>query len=52
LYYEKILPGNKPTIVELLGEIDQGFNEIAPLLKIAKPTKSLVESYNEVTALT
>jgi len=52
LYYEKILPGNKPTIVELLGEIDQGFNEIAPLLKIAKPNKSLVESYNEVTALT
>ena len=49
LYYEKILPGNKPTIVELLGEIDQGFNEIAPLLKIATPTKSLVESYNEVT---
>ena len=52
LYYEKILPGNIPTIVELLTKIDQDFSRFAPLLKIATPTKSLVENYNEVTALT
>jgi hypothetical protein len=51
LYYEKILPGNIPTIVELLSKIDHDFSQFAPLLKIATPTKSLVESYNEVTAL-
>jgi HD-like signal output (HDOD) protein len=48
-YYEKILPGNIPTIVELLSNIDDDFSQFAPLLKIAKPTKTLVESYNEVT---
>jgi HD-like signal output (HDOD) protein len=51
-YYEKILPGNTPMIVELLGKIDHDFYEIAPLLKIATSTKLLVESYNEVTAST
>ena len=51
-YYEKLLPGNTPTIAELLSKIDHDFYEIAPLLKIATSTKSLVESYNEVTALT
>jgi HD-like signal output (HDOD) protein len=51
LYYEKILPGSMPTIVELLSKIDHDFGEYAPMLKIATPTKSLVESYNEVTAL-
>ncbi len=51
-YYEKILPGNIPTIIEMLSKIDQDFSKFAPLLKIATPTKSLIESYNEVTALT
>jgi hypothetical protein len=49
LYYEKILPGNTPTIVELLGKIDHDFYEIAPLLKIATSTKSLVDCYIEIT---
>ena len=50
-YYEKILPGNTPTILELLSKIDNDYSKFAPLLKISTPTKSLVESYNEVTAL-
>jgi hypothetical protein len=49
-YYEKISTGNMPTIVELLSKIDHDFNKFAPLLKISTPPKSLIESYNEVTA--
>ncbi len=49
-YYEKINPGNSPTIIELLSQVDQEFDQFAPLMKLATPAKSLVDRYNEVTA--
>jgi HD-like signal output (HDOD) protein len=49
-YYEKLVPGNSPAISELLKQIDLEFGHFAPLMKLATPTKSLVECYNEVTA--
>ena len=51
-YYEKITPGNSPTIVELLSQIDMEFDQFAPVMKLATPAKSLVDRYNEVTAST
>ncbi len=48
-YYEKINPGNSPTIMELLSQIDQEFDHFAPVMKLATPAKSLVDRYNEVT---
>ncbi|MGD0383534.1 MAG: HDOD domain-containing protein [Thermoguttaceae bacterium] len=49
-YYEKIMPGNSPTIMELMGQIDREFEHLAPIMKISTPAKSLVDRYNEVTA--
>ena len=48
-YYEKINPGNSPTIMELLSQIDREFEQIAPLMKISTPAKSLTDRYNDVT---
>jgi HD-like signal output (HDOD) protein len=48
-YYEKINPGNSPTIIELLSQIDREFEQFAPLMKIGTPSKSLVDRYNDVT---
>jgi HD-like signal output (HDOD) protein len=48
-YYEKINPGNSPTLPELLGQIDQEFEKFAPLMKLSTPAKSLVDRYNETT---
>jgi HD-like signal output (HDOD) protein len=49
-YYEKIIPGNSPTIMELMSQIDREFDHLAPVMKIGTPEKSLVDRYNEVTA--
>ena len=49
-YYEKINPGNSPTIMELLSQIDREFDQLAPLMKISTPAKSLVDCYNDVTS--
>lgn len=51
-YYEKIVPGNSPTITESLSKIDKEFDQLAPLMKLVTPAKSLVDCYNEVTATT
>ncbi|MGA2061008.1 MAG: HDOD domain-containing protein [Thermoguttaceae bacterium] len=48
-YYEKINPGNSPTIMEFLSQIDREFDQLAPLMKIATPAKSLADCYNDVT---
>jgi HD-like signal output (HDOD) protein len=50
--YEKIVPKNSPAIVDLLGQIDKEFDKFAPIMKLATPAKSLVDSYNEVAAAT
>jgi HD-like signal output (HDOD) protein len=49
-YYEKVCPAHGPPLMELLEQIDQEFTDFAPVLKLASPTKSLVESYEEVAA--
>jgi HD-like signal output (HDOD) protein len=48
-YYDKIVPGVKPTVAELLAQVDQEFDKLAPLMKLATPARSLVERYYEVT---
>lgn len=50
-YYTRLCPPDGPSIEELLGQIDQEFTAFAPVLKLANPNKSLVESYREVTAV-
>ncbi len=45
--YEKVRPADGPQLVELLAQVDRGFEEFAPLLKLSTPTKSLVERYHE-----
>ncbi|MGO9110637.1 MAG: HDOD domain-containing protein [Thermoguttaceae bacterium] len=48
--WEEVLGQTCPSAASpagLLSQIDQEFNEFAPVLKLATPTKSLVESYQE-----
>jgi HD-like signal output (HDOD) protein len=49
-YYVKLVPSNSPTIPELMGQIDREFEQLAPIMKISMPAKSLVDRYNEVMA--
>jgi len=44
-HYQKLLPGAE--IPDLLRQIDESFGEMAPILKIAAPKKSLAECYEE-----
>jgi HD-like signal output (HDOD) protein len=50
--YQKLRPANGPTLTELLATADKDFAEFAPVLKIAKPGKTLIEVYQEATAPT
>ena len=47
-YYERVAPPSSPSIVELLGTVDREFADLAPVLKIADPGKSLATAYDEV----
>jgi len=47
--YDGSRPAAAPSIVELLGRIDEEFTEFAPVLKVGSPSKSLVELYHEAT---
>jgi HD-like signal output (HDOD) protein len=49
--YQK-LGKNAPPIPEMLAKVDAEFNEFAPVLKVAKPAKTLVELFQGETALT
>jgi HD-like signal output (HDOD) protein len=49
-YYRKVAPKGSPAAVELLEQTDREFAQFAPVLKLAAPGKSLVESFNEVIA--
>jgi HD-like signal output (HDOD) protein len=51
-YYEKTVPSGSPAVVEILAQIDEQFVNFAPVLKVSNPSKSLVESYQEVAAAT
>ena len=50
--YEQITPAGFPPIADLLGMVDQQFEEFAPVLKLPAPSVSLVDLYGEVTAAT
>jgi HD-like signal output (HDOD) protein len=49
-YYRQVAPAGSPAVAELLGQIDREFAEFAPVLKLAAPSKSLVDSLNEMAA--
>jgi hypothetical protein len=49
-YFEQTAPSGGPAVAEMLHEIDDLFVSFAPVLKVSTPSKSLVESYQEVTA--
>jgi hypothetical protein len=49
-YYEQIRSPDSPGLAEMLGRIDAEFADFAPLLKLAKPSKSLVQTLEEATA--
>ncbi len=49
-YYRQIAPAGAPTVTEMLGQVDNDFSEFAPVLKLAKPGRTLVESFQEMSA--
>ena len=48
--YRAFRPAGGAPIEELLGQIDREITEFAPVLRLAAPSTSLVESYHEVAA--
>ena len=48
--YEKVRTAADPTLAGLLGQIDHEFGEFAPVLRLSKPAKSLVETYDEAVS--
>jgi HD-like signal output (HDOD) protein len=49
-YYRDLAGANGPSTIEMLAQVDADFGEFAPVLKLAKPGKSLVESFQEMAA--
>jgi HD-like signal output (HDOD) protein len=49
-FYEQIRAPNSPGLAEVLGRIDTEFTDFAPVLRLAKPGKSLVQTFEEATA--
>ncbi|MBN2022361.1 MAG: HDOD domain-containing protein [Pirellulales bacterium] len=45
--FEKVRPVGAPSAREVLAQIDQEFADFAPVLKVATPSKSLVNCYDE-----
>lgn len=44
-FYRTVCPQGGPTIEQTLNKVDQEFKDFAPLLKIAVPSKSLVDQF-------
>ena len=49
-FYRTIRDPGSPDLTELLGRVDADFADFAPLLRLAKPAKSLVQTLEEATA--
>jgi HD-like signal output (HDOD) protein len=49
-YYRKVAPPGAPSLPELLEQVEKDFADFAPVLRVACPSKSLVEYHNEVAA--
>ncbi len=47
-HYRQVAPAGSPSAVELLEQTDREFTEFAPVLKLATPNKSLLDSFNEM----
>ena len=47
-YYAKSCPAGSPSVPQMLAQIDEEFADFAPVLKLAAPSKSLVDFYEEV----
>jgi len=51
-YYGKACPADGPSPVEMLAKIDEEFADFAPALRLGMPSRSLVDSYEEVATAT
>ncbi len=49
-FYDQIRPARTPSLTKLLGQVDQEFAGFAPIMKVALPSKSLVDWHGEVAA--
>ncbi len=49
-HYNRLRPMGEIPLVDLLTQIDTEYADFAPMLKMARPSKSLVESYHEAAA--
>jgi len=49
-YYQRVVPSGSPDVVALLGRTDEEFADFAPVLEVAAPRKSLVDSFQETLA--
>jgi HD-like signal output (HDOD) protein len=49
-FYARVRPQGGPKLADLLRQIDDEFADFAPVLKLAKPGKSLVDTLEEATA--
>ncbi len=47
-FFNQINAKNGPTIAEILAQVDKDYIEFAPVLKLAAPKKTLVQSYEEM----
>lgn len=50
-YYHKVVPAGSRNIVEMLGSVDELFKQFAPVLRLSTPSKTLVDSYNEMVCV-
>ena len=41
-----VLPATAPPVREMFAQVDDGYTEFAPLLKLGTPTRRLVEIYD------
>jgi len=48
-YYQTVAAG-APSLLELLAQVDREFSEFAPVVKLSTPSKSLVDSFQEMAA--
>jgi len=48
-FFSKAFPTQENSVCDLLGQVDREFTEFAPVLKIASPSRSLLDTYQETT---
>ena len=49
-YYQRVCPEDGPSVAQILDSVDAEFAEFAPVLKIAAPSTTLLDCYNENVA--